>query len=122
MAADKQVLESLAFLYLTFGHSTDGALTPDEMRELADKLRSWAPDAELSEIGEILKATVAKYKASEDKLGDAREATKALEGKLDNDKLRQILTDLEGIAAADGNVSDEEKQFIADTAKAFGLS
>ncbi|NVB37199.1 TerB family tellurite resistance protein [Pseudenhygromyxa sp. WMMC2535] len=121
MSADKQVLESLALLYLTFGHSTDGILSGEEMRALADKLRAWAPDAALGDIGELLKTTVATYKGAEDKLLTARGATEALQGKLEPDQLRTILADLEAIAAADGHVSAEEKQFIADTTRSFGL-
>ena len=121
MSADNQALESLAFLYLTFGHSTDGQLAADEMRMLATKLREWAPDAELGDIGELLRETVNKYKAATDKLGDAREATAALKGKLDDEQLRRVLADLEGLAAADGQVLEEEKAFIEETRKALGL-
>jgi uncharacterized tellurite resistance protein B-like protein len=122
MSADTQVLESLAFLYLTFGHSTDGQLAADEMRLLATKLREWAPEAELGDIGEILRSTVDRYKAAKDKLGAAREVTASLEGKLDEDQLRKVLTDLEALAAADGQVLEQEKAFIEETRKALGLS
>lgn len=121
MAADPQVLESLAFLYLAFGHGTDGTLTGEEMRSLADKLRTWAPEAELAEIGEVLKASVARYKASADKFADARQATTQLRGKLEGDQLKTILADLQAIAEADGEVSEREREFMAETAKAFGL-
>ena len=122
MSADTQVLESLALLYLTFGHSTDGQLSADEMRTLATKLREWAPDAELGDIGELLKSTVARYKAADDKLGEARSATDALKGKLDDTQLRQVLSDLETLAEADGQVVEAEKTFIEDTKKALGLA
>ncbi|PRQ03487.1 Tellurite resistance protein TerB [Enhygromyxa salina] len=115
MSADKQVLESLAFLYLTFGHSTDGQLAADEMRLLAAKLREWAPDTELGDIGELLRSTVASYKAADDKLGEARKITTGLKGTLDDEQLRKVLTDLESIAEADGKVVDEEKAFIEET-------
>ena len=122
MAADTQVLESLAFLYLTFGHSTDGTLSADEMRTLAGKLREWAPSAELSDIGEVLRAAVDAYKAADSKISKAREHANGLQGKLDVAQLSKILADLEQIAGADGHVSDEEKAFIEQTRKALGLS
>lgn len=121
MSADTQVLESLAFLYLTFGHSTDGQLSADEMRMLATKLREWAPDAELGDIGDVLRGTVDKYKASSDKLGDAREVTRGLKGKLDNTALRRVLTDLESLAAADGQIVEQEMAFIEQTQRELGL-
>jgi uncharacterized tellurite resistance protein B-like protein len=121
MSADTQVLESLAFLYLTFGHSTDGQLSADEMRSLAAKLREWAPESELGDIGELLRRAVGSYKAAKDKLGEAREITASLKGTLDDDQLRRVLSDLEGIAEADGQVIDEEKAFIEETRAALGL-
>jgi len=119
MAADTQVLESLAFLYLTFGHSTDGTLTPEEMRSLAGKLREWAPNAELAEIGVLLKDAVATYRASDNKFGQARELTTGLRTKLDASQLSKVLADLESIAAADGNISPEEQSFIDETRRAL---
>lgn len=119
MAADTQVLESLAFLYLAFGHSTDGNLAPEEMRALAGKLREWAPNAELGDIGELLKRSVADYKAASSKLGKARELTAGLRGQLDDSQLSKVLADLEAIAAADGHVSPEEQAFIDETRAAL---
>jgi len=119
MAADTQVLESLAFLYLAFGHSTDGSLASEEMRALAGKLREWAPNVELGDIGELLRSTVASYKAASDKLGTARELTASLRERLDDSQLSKVLADLEAIAAADGHVSDEERAFIDETRAAL---
>lgn len=119
MAADNQVLESLAFLYLAFGHSTDGTLAPEEMRALAAKLREWAPNVELGDIGELLRSTVAIYKGTGDKIGKARELTASLRGQLDASQLSKVLADLEAIAAADGNVSAEETAFIEETRAAL---
>jgi uncharacterized tellurite resistance protein B-like protein len=115
MAADTQVLSSLAFLYLAFGHSTDGNLAPEEMRALAGKLREWAPSSELGDIGELLKGAVVAYKGVTDKLGKAREITVALRGQLDDAQLGKVLADLEHIAQADGFVTEEEQAFIDET-------
>lgn len=119
MAADTEVLESLAFLYLTFAHSTDGTLAPEEMRSLAAKLREWTPNTELDDVGELLKSSVASYKAAEDKFGQARELTVDLRSKLDASQLSKVLADLESIAAADGHVSAEERTFIDETRRAL---
>ncbi|HVI03773.1 MAG TPA: TerB family tellurite resistance protein [Enhygromyxa sp.] len=116
MAAQAQ-LESLAFLYLAFGHSTDGNLAPEEMRELAGKLREWAPERELGDIGELLKGAVLAYKGVGDKLGKARQLTAELRSQLDGDQLAKVVADLEAIALADGFVTEEEQAFI-DEARA----
>ncbi len=120
---DPQALDALAFLYLTFGHSTDGTLTGDEIRALAQKLRDWSPETELVEVGELLKRTVAEYKG----LGpDARHAraqagVELLVEQTDADQRARVLADLQTIAAADGDVSDAEQAFIAELAERFGI-
>lgn len=122
--SDQQSLQALAFLYLTFGHATDGTMTGDEMRALAKRLQPWAPQAGLDDLGEVLKQTVAEYKSHEDmdaKLAKARELTATLGKNASADELQRILDDLREIASADGTISEEEKAFIADTAKTFGL-
>ncbi|NJK33453.1 MAG: TerB family tellurite resistance protein [Deltaproteobacteria bacterium] len=111
---DPQALHALAFLYLSFGHSTDGTLSGDEMRTLATKLRAWAPDSTLEQIGELLRSVVGEYKALS---SDAREekgeaAVELLRGQLDAEQRARILADLQAIAEADGNVSSEESSFI----------
>ncbi len=121
MPSDTKLLESLAFLYLTFGHSTDGSLPAEEMRALADKLRARAPDIELSALGEILKGAVSTYTQTPDKLATAKGMTAGLAAVLSKDDLRTILDDLEAIANADGDISDAEQEFITDTARVFGV-
>ena len=53
---DEKILDALCFLYLTFSHATDGELTADEMRTVANKIREWAPNASLEQIGAILES------------------------------------------------------------------
>jgi len=121
MPADTKLLESLAFLYLTFGHSTDGSLPAEEMRALADKLRARSPDIELPVLGELLKGAVSKYTQTTDRLATAKGMTSDLAAVLDKSELRTILDDLEAIANADGEISDAEQEFITDTARVFGV-
>jgi tellurite resistance protein len=120
---DPQALDALAFLYLTFGHSTDGTLTGDEMRALAEKLRDWSPDTGLGDVGELLKRTVAEYKALSVDARHARAESCAERIATSTDAVQrvQVMADLRTIAAADGNVSAEEQAFMAGLADRFGL-
>ena len=115
-------LKSLAFLYLTFGHSTDGTLSMDEMRALADRLGKRVPDADLDEIAEVIKAAVADYKAldADARMTQARQHTDALRANAEPGDVQQVLDDLREIASADGHISPEEEKFIADVAAALG--
>jgi uncharacterized tellurite resistance protein B-like protein len=119
---DAQSLSSLAFLFLTFGHSTDGSMSIDEMRALAKRLHAWAPEHDLKEIGAVIKDTVAAYKAEADTMARAREHAAALKGRASAEHLRQVVTDLQEIASADGTISAEEQAFIDEMAADFGVA
>jgi len=119
------ILDALCFLYLTFSHATDGELTAEEMRAVAGKIREWAPQAPLADIGAILKHSVASYKALPNRQARCEQASACAITLRDNvsfDSLYTVLRDLQAIAEADGNVSEEEKNFIADIADKFGVN
>lgn len=120
---DPRALDALAFLYLTFAHSTDGVLAPEEMRTLADKLRPWSPDEDLAAIGERLKRAVGEYKslAASARLERAEQSLDLVTAQSDASERVTILADLRSIAAADGQVSGEEQAFMARVADRFGL-
>jgi uncharacterized tellurite resistance protein B-like protein len=91
---------------------------------LADKLRQWAPEAELQQIGEVLKQTVADYKAlgsRQEKLDRAHQVTALLQGHATPEALQKILGDLHHIANADGVISDAEREFMQKTAQILGV-
>jgi len=117
--------DALAFLYLTFGQATDGTLTAEEMRTLADKLQQRAPDLALDALGELLRSTVASYKtlgSREEKIERAQVHAAALRDATDEAMRQAIVRDLHDIASADGDVSAEELAFIDQTAATLGVS
>jgi uncharacterized tellurite resistance protein B-like protein len=120
---DPQALDALAFLYLTFAHSTDGSLAPEEMRALAGKLRPWSPNDELAVIGERIKNAVGEYKSlsTPDRLARAEQCLDIVTAQSDASERVTILGDLRAIAASDGHVSAEEQAFMARVADRFGL-
>lgn len=120
--ANNDALSSLAFLYLTFSHATDGALTMEEMRTLADKVKSWAPEADLKEVGAVIQGAVAEYKQvpAGQHLDAARQKAAGLASIGDAAVLARIISDLETIANADGSVSDGERTFIDELKAQFG--
>jgi hypothetical protein len=120
--ANNDALSSLAFLYLTFGQATDGSLTMEEMRTLADKVKGWAPDADLKEVGAVIQGAVTEYKqvAAGQHLETARQKAAALASIGDAAVLARIISDLETIASADGDVSEGERTFIDELKAQFG--
>jgi len=119
--SNNDALSSLAFLYLTFSHATDGSLSMEEMRTLAEKVKGWAPDAELSEIGQVIQGAVADYKQVEagDRLATARARAASLASFADAAARARIVADLEAIAEADGEVSGGERTFIDELKAQF---
>lgn len=119
------LVEALAFLYLTFGQATDGTLTAEEMRTLAGKLKLRAPDLALNDLGEVLRDTVATYKtlgSRDEKIQRAQVYAAALRDASDETMRQAIVHDLHDIAGADGEVSAEELAFIDQTAATLGVS
>lgn len=124
MSAQAELAHALAFLYLTFGQATDGMLTPEEMRTLAKKLGTRAPELSLDELGQVLRRAVDAYKAigsREEKIQTAQGHAAMLRDAVDDAMRRAILGDLVAIAKADGEVSDEELAFIDQTADTLGV-
>ncbi len=119
--SNNDALSSLAFLYLTFSHATDGSLSMEEMRTLAEKVKGWAPDAELSEIGQVIQGAVADYKQVDagDRLSAARARAASLASFADAAARARIVADLEAIAEADGEVSGGERTFIDELKAQF---
>jgi len=119
--ANNDALSSLAFLYLTFSHATDGSLSMEEMRTLADKVKGWAPDADLAEIGQVIQGAVASYKQvpAAERLASARQHAASLASFADAGARARIVSDLEAIAGADGEVSEGERVFIDELRAQF---
>lgn len=119
------LVEALAFLYLTFGQATDGTLTPDEMRTLAGKLQTRAPDLTLEDLGQVLRRTVDAYKTlgtREEKIERAQAHATVLRDTCDETMRQAIVADLHDIAGADGEVSPDELAFIDRTAQTLGVA
>lgn len=120
---DDHLIAALAFLYVTFAHSTDGQLTNDEMRALADRLHHWAPQATFEQLGAMLRYTIGNYGQfpPADRLAHAHHYADWIAGRGTPAQRQQVLGDLQAIAIADGHVSPHEEFFIADIAGRLGI-
>jgi uncharacterized tellurite resistance protein B-like protein len=115
-------LDAIAFLYLTVAHTADGAVSGDEMRTLANGVRAWDPDASLETIGDVLKRTVERYRSlpgTDERLAEADRLAKTLAGNLTPEQRSTVLDGMREIAAADGQVTDDETAVIERIGAAF---
>jgi uncharacterized tellurite resistance protein B-like protein/tRNA A-37 threonylcarbamoyl transferase component Bud32 len=120
--ADARALAPIAHLFVAFAHGTDGVLSTVEMRTLADRLRRWAPQVGLDGVGNVLREAVAHYRHAGHDAANLDRLRSALAAQFPPASLMQLVADLHEIAMADGDISDAEQRFIAETARAFGLA
>ena len=123
MSDQVQLAQTLTFLYLTFGHVTDGVLTSEEMRTLAAKVHEKVPSLSQDEMAQVLRQIVDLYKtmgSDEEKLDAARNQALQLRYHMDDAMCRAVMADLVAIAKADGFVSDEELALIDELSGTLG--
>jgi serine/threonine protein kinase/uncharacterized tellurite resistance protein B-like protein len=119
--ADARALAPIAHFFVAFAHGTDGVLTNEEMRTLADRLRRWAPQVGLHGVGNVLREAVSEYRQHSHDPHHIERLRTALAAQLPPASLMQLVADLREIAMADGDISDSEQRFLTDSARAFGL-
>jgi uncharacterized tellurite resistance protein B-like protein len=121
LALEPARLTTLAYLFVAFAHGTDGVLTSSEMHVLAERLRAWAPQLGLEQIGAVLREAVASYGRTANKPVQLQLSRTALRSWFTPDQQAHVIADLREIAIADGRFDAAEQQFIDETAKVFGL-
>jgi uncharacterized tellurite resistance protein B-like protein/tRNA A-37 threonylcarbamoyl transferase component Bud32 len=122
IAAAVRWLSPIAYLFVAFAHGTDGVLTTEEMRTLADRLRRWAPQIGLDGIGYVLRDAVTHYRNTAAQPAVLAQVRSTLTGTLAPAQRMQVVNDLREIASADGRISEAEQRFVSETARAFGLA
>lgn len=123
MSEHVQLAQTLAFLYLTFGHATDGVLTAEEMTTLGDRVRARVPALSSDEVARVLRQIIDLYGtlgSVEQRLSTARAQALQVRQYVDLETRRAIMGDLVEIAKADGYVSDEELALIDELSATFG--
>ncbi|MCA9688244.1 MAG: TerB family tellurite resistance protein [Nannocystaceae bacterium] len=108
-------LHILGFLYLSFTHSTDGALSESEIVKIADILQKWVPSAPREGIAKVMSEAAGWYNTldTDDARRDAvRETAGMLREGLSDKQRAHLLLSLIELARADGTVTAEEEDFI----------
>jgi uncharacterized tellurite resistance protein B-like protein len=104
-------LHHLALVYLTLAHGGDKDLSDQEMGAVTSKLQEWVPDADGTEMLNVVRDVMTAFAQGPDKrLFD--ESIEVLRHSVPSHQREALLSDLMYIAEADGVVLDEERRMI----------
>ncbi|MGB1013680.1 MAG: TerB family tellurite resistance protein [Nannocystaceae bacterium] len=116
----------LGFLYLSFTHSTDGELSGEEIKKVAEILKKWVPNAPDSGINQVMIAAGGWYnslRSDDERLAALKSCTDKLDEGLKSQNQRDaVIMSLIQLARADGKITESEEKFIADVTAALGVN
>ncbi len=109
--ASPQVLQALAYIYLTLAHGTDEELSVEERQVMLSRLMEWQPEHSENEVRILLDGALQAY-ASGDAEERYEEAVLTVKHGMPTDRRAAALQDLIKIANADGLFLDREEDLI----------
>lgn len=118
-------LHILAFVYLTFSHSTDGELSGEEIETIARVLQGWLPDASGDVISRVIADTAAwvgSLATDEERLAQAETYVHVMKEQMSEKQRSAVLVNLIELARADGKITAREEHLIADLTRVLGLA
>lgn len=118
-------LHILAFVYLTFSHTTDGELSHEEIDTIARVLHGWLPDATSDQISRVIVDTAAwvhGITSDEERLAQAETYAHLMKEQMSEKQRSAVLVNLIELARADGKITATEEQFIGHLTRTLGLA
>ncbi|NNF02966.1 MAG: hypothetical protein HKN17_00760 [Rhodothermales bacterium] len=110
----------LTLIFLALGYGADQRLSDREIDAIASALSRWKPNADRSEINEIVLESVAAFLES-DPEKEVVQSVKALGHALSLEKRQEALEDIMRIAEADGVLLNAEQNILSVLADAWGV-
>jgi uncharacterized tellurite resistance protein B-like protein len=115
MPTDTEIPRLLSFLFLAYSTVTDGELSPEELAEIATRLKRWIPEDAAPQLVEFVEQAAALYAAHANDASiwaSTADFTRLLRSRITIDERYQVIEDLVHIAEADGIVVPDEIRFI----------
>ena len=122
MAAPENITGAhvLSYMYLLFGHMTDGDLSEDEIITIKRLIKEWGVDDPDTVVKEAFD-WICSFESKEDQIGQMIDNLPALKGNFGEKGCGVILKDIVQIAKSDGNYDDDEKKWASNIAKHLGI-
>ncbi len=114
-------VHDLALVYLELAHGTDEDIVDSEVDAIAQKINEWLPDAERSQILQVVREAMHAYVQGPDKrLFD--DSVDTLKNVVPTHQRAALLADLNYVASADGGITEREQQMIDRLTQAWDVS
>ena len=119
--------QSFAYLYAAFAQITDGGLSPEEMKNIKQKVRRWGGDQqEFDRFCHVMQDAMTWFNSTQDdqvKLQTLEEIALQLahEEWFGVENRHLVIGDLINIAMADNCFHDAEKQWITKIGEVWGV-
>jgi uncharacterized tellurite resistance protein B-like protein len=104
-------VHDLALVYLELAHGTDDEIVNSEVDAIAQKINEWIPDAENSQVLQVVREAMHAYVQGPDKrlFEDSVDMLKKV---VPAHQRAALLADLHFVASADGSISEKEQEMI----------
>ncbi|KIG12139.1 hypothetical protein DB30_01873 [Enhygromyxa salina] len=111
---------AIAFLFVACARTADGELVEAELVRIVERVGQWMPGASREQLHEILERAVALYQGAPDQravIGLVEATAERLRELLAREDRERLVTELIGLAYADGHVEQGEADFVLATAR-----
>lgn len=104
-------VHDLALVYLELAHGTDDEIVNSEVDAIAQKINEWLPDAENSQILQVVREAMHAYVQGPDKRL-FEDSVDTLRRVVPAHQRAALLADLHFVASADGIITEKEQEMI----------
>jgi uncharacterized tellurite resistance protein B-like protein len=121
---DPQTLDAIGLLFLVCSHGVDATLEERERDLIVHKIAGRLAATTEQTVYEAVRRAVAVYKdpaTQADLAAKVRVTAAVLASTLAQPDRQQLLADLAEVAQADGRLTEPERNFVVEVARAFGL-
>lgn len=116
---------AIAFLFVACARTADGEFVDAEFVRIVERVGQWMPGASREQLHEVLERAVALYQAAPDDRAviELVEVTaERLRDLLAPEDRERLVTEMIGLARADGAVDVGETDFVLATARILGVT
>jgi uncharacterized tellurite resistance protein B-like protein len=115
---------AIAFLFVACARTADDELVEAELVRVVERVAQWMPGASREQVHDVLERAVTLYQGAPDHravIGLVEATAERLRELLVREDRERLVTELIGLAYADGQVDLGETDFVLATARILGV-